>query len=102
MERKGKSPAKTGEGGKEGVAAEEANLGLHVREKVDTTLNDRPSALSEPFWSVQIGEAPSASCLISCHSAPSLINAQHLICSQATISTLRLLLSVCPATGFSW
>lgn len=45
--------------GEKSVVAEEANLGLDVREKVYTTHNDRPSALFESSWVVQLGVAPS-------------------------------------------
>lgn len=44
-----------GRGGKESVVAEEANLGLEVREKVCTAHNDRPSGFFESFWVVQTG-----------------------------------------------
>lgn len=80
MERKGKSEAKMGEGGKERVTAEEGIPGLDVRGKVYTALNDGPSGLLEPFWVVQIGAALSGvrrvdtHRLLNRHYSPPVIN----------------------------
>lgn len=98
-----------GRGGKESVVAEEANVELDLREKVYTTHNDRPSGQSVilgrsgwcgSFWFARVDTRR----LLNHHYAPTSDQyTMHSTWYAAKWQTLpfRLVLSFCPATGFS-